>query len=179
MDTQDRYVQLWNRAPRSSYGTQNHHYQLQGWPSWPVPIQNLTSETYESIFTHLVGLLGQGIGPSQGHYLHRTAQHRKMQTHIHALSGIQTHDPSVWEVNDQICLRPRGHIWSVPSLLHMRLWNQYLTLYWLHHLCFSSCWKDGNSYIQCPSTFFILKFKFVHFLRVTQNTNQMYTSTNL
>jgi len=38
----------------------------------PLPIQNLTSETYESIFGHLVGLLGRGIGPSQGFYLHRT-----------------------------------------------------------------------------------------------------------
>jgi len=28
-------------------------------------------------FRHLVGLLGRGIGPSQGPYLHRTAQHRK------------------------------------------------------------------------------------------------------
>jgi len=36
----------------------------------------LTSETYESIFGHFVGLLGRGIGPSQGHYLHRTGQHR-------------------------------------------------------------------------------------------------------
>jgi len=33
----------------------------------------LTSETYDSIFGHLVGLLGWGIGLSQGHYLHRTA----------------------------------------------------------------------------------------------------------
>jgi hypothetical protein len=39
-----------------------------------------------------VGLLGQGISPSQGRYLHRTTQ---TQTDIHALSGIRTHDPSV------------------------------------------------------------------------------------
>jgi len=48
---------------------------------WPFPIHNLTSETYESIFGHLVGLLGQGINPLQGHYLHRTTQYRKMYTH--------------------------------------------------------------------------------------------------
>jgi len=55
----------------------------------------LTSEIYESIFGHLVGLLGRGISPSQDHYLRRTAQHRKTtQTHIHASSGIWTHDPS-------------------------------------------------------------------------------------
>jgi len=65
-------------------------------------IQSLTSKTYESISGHLVGLLGQGISPSQGHYLHKTAQHRKMQTHIHASSRIWTHDPSVWAVEDYV-----------------------------------------------------------------------------
>jgi hypothetical protein len=34
------------------------------------------------------------ISPSQGLYLHRTTQHRKTLTNIHALSGIRTHDPS-------------------------------------------------------------------------------------
>jgi hypothetical protein len=42
--------------------------------SRPVPIQNLISE-------HLVVLLGRGISPTQGLYLHRTTQHRKKQTH--------------------------------------------------------------------------------------------------
>jgi hypothetical protein len=37
----------------------------------PFPIQNLASESYECIFGYLVGLLGRGISPSQGHYLHR------------------------------------------------------------------------------------------------------------
>jgi hypothetical protein len=55
-------------------------------------------------FGHLVGLLGRGIGPSQGHYLHRTAQHRKMRTHIHASSGIRTRYPSVRAVEDRTCL---------------------------------------------------------------------------
>jgi len=48
----------------------------------------LTSKTYEPISGHLAGLLGREISLSQGHYLHRTAQHRKTQTHIHASSGI-------------------------------------------------------------------------------------------
>jgi hypothetical protein len=68
-----------------------------------------TSENYESIFRHLTGLLGRGIGPSQGHYPHRTAQHRKMRTHIHTSSGIRTHHPSVRGVGDHTCLKPRGH----------------------------------------------------------------------
>jgi hypothetical protein len=42
----------------------------------------------------MVGLLGRVISPSQGLYLHRTTQHKKKRTNIHALSGIETHDPS-------------------------------------------------------------------------------------
>jgi hypothetical protein len=45
------------------------------------------------LFRHMVGLLGRAISPSQSLYLHRTPQHRKTWTNIHALSGIQTHDP--------------------------------------------------------------------------------------
>jgi hypothetical protein len=40
----------------------------------------------------MVGLLGRVISPSQG--LHRTTQHRKTRTTIHALSGTRAHDPS-------------------------------------------------------------------------------------
>jgi len=74
-------------------------------------IMNLTSETYESIFGHLVGLLGGGISPSQGLYLYRTTQHRKKRTHIHASSGIRTHDPSARAVKRQYvpqAVRPLG-----------------------------------------------------------------------
>jgi hypothetical protein len=45
-------------------------------------------------FGHLVGLLEWEIGPTQGLYLHRTTQHRKTRTHIHASSGIRKQDPS-------------------------------------------------------------------------------------
>jgi hypothetical protein len=45
-------------------------------------------------FSHIVKLLGWVISPSQGLYLHRTTQHRKTWTSIHALSGIRTHDLS-------------------------------------------------------------------------------------
>jgi hypothetical protein len=47
------------------------------------------------LFRHMVGLLGRVMNPSQGLYLHRTAQHRKTRVNKHALSGIRTHDPSV------------------------------------------------------------------------------------
>jgi len=81
----------------------------------PFPIQNLTSETYESIFEHFIGLLGQGISPLQGHYLNRKAQCRKMQIHIHVSSKIQTHDPSV-HAKDCMCLRPHSH-WDQSNIL--------------------------------------------------------------
>jgi hypothetical protein len=41
----------------------------------------------------------------QGLYLHRTTQHRKTTTHIHALSGIRTHDPSVRGVKTKALYR--------------------------------------------------------------------------
>jgi hypothetical protein len=59
--------------------------------------------------TQSVGLLGRGISPSQCLYLH-TGQHRhRINTDIHASSGIRTHDPSDSVGEDSPCLRPRGH----------------------------------------------------------------------
>jgi len=56
-------------------------------------------------FGRLVGLLGRGISLTQGPYLHRTAQHKKTQTHTHthilASSGIRTHDLRVRVVKDR------------------------------------------------------------------------------
>jgi hypothetical protein len=54
----------------------------------------LTYKRFLELFRHMIGLLGRVISPSQGLYLHRTTQHRKTWTNIHALSGIRTHDPS-------------------------------------------------------------------------------------
>jgi hypothetical protein len=53
----------------------------------------LTYRRFLEPFRHMVGLLGRVISPSQGLYLHRTTQHGKTRTNIHALSGIRTHDP--------------------------------------------------------------------------------------
>jgi hypothetical protein len=54
----------------------------------------LTYRRFLELFRHMVWLLGRVISPSQGLYLHRTTQHRKTRTDIHALSRIRTHDPS-------------------------------------------------------------------------------------
>jgi hypothetical protein len=66
----------------------------------PVALQSLTDlgrltyRRFLELFRHMIGLLGRVISPSQGLYLHRTTQHRKTRTNIHALSEIRTHDPS-------------------------------------------------------------------------------------
>jgi hypothetical protein len=46
-----------------------------------------------------------GIGPSQGLYLHRIAQNRETRTYVHVSSGIRTHDPSVRAAQDLTYLR--------------------------------------------------------------------------
>jgi hypothetical protein len=61
-----------------------HHY-----PSRYRPFTACSgSAELMNLFGHLVGLLGWGISPVQGLYPYRTTQHRKMWTHIHALSRI-------------------------------------------------------------------------------------------
>jgi hypothetical protein len=56
-----------------------------------------------------VGLFGREISPSQGRYLHTEQHKHRINTDIHALSGIRTHDPSVRASEDGSCLRPRGY----------------------------------------------------------------------
>jgi hypothetical protein len=55
----------------------------------------------QNLLNILVPLLRRGIGPTQGVYVHRTAQHKKMCTYMHASSGIRTHGPSVLGVQDR------------------------------------------------------------------------------
>jgi hypothetical protein len=41
---------------------------------------------------------------------HRTTQTQNKRSHdIHALNGIRNHDPSVGEIENSSCVRPRGH----------------------------------------------------------------------
>jgi hypothetical protein len=56
------------------------------------------------------GLLGRGISPSKGRYLHRITHTRgKTQTDVHVSSGIRTHDPRVWAGEDISCCTKSGH----------------------------------------------------------------------
>jgi hypothetical protein len=58
-----------------------------------------------NLFRQLVGPLGRGIGPTQGLYLHKTTKTQKIaDIHIHATSGIQTHDPSVRAAEDSTAI---------------------------------------------------------------------------
>jgi len=68
-----------------------------------------------NLFGQLVGLLERGISPTQSLYLHRTTQHRKTRTHIHASSGSRTHDPSIRAAEDSTCLRPEKIKWNTQN----------------------------------------------------------------
>jgi hypothetical protein len=78
-----------------------------------------------NLFGHLVGLLGRGMSPTQGLYVHRTTQHRKTRTHIHAPSGIRNRDPSVRAAEDSTCLRRRGH-WERTRYLYIEIFTHNL-----------------------------------------------------
>jgi hypothetical protein len=63
-------------------------------------------------YTQSVGLLGRGISPSQGLWLHKEEHKHRMKagsTDISDLSEIRTHDHSVRASENSSCLRPRGH----------------------------------------------------------------------
>jgi hypothetical protein len=55
----------------------------------------LAAFSLSSSFQQSVGLLGGGISPSQGRYLHTGQQKQNKRTDIHVSNGIRTHDPSV------------------------------------------------------------------------------------
>jgi hypothetical protein len=68
--------------------------------------------------------------------LHKTAQHRKTRTDIHASSGIRTHDPSDRADKDGKCLRLRSH-WDRPSYLLTSIISYLVILILLLYLSIS------------------------------------------
>jgi hypothetical protein len=79
------------------------------WSMWPPDMEYLPLYSFTILcwtlaifsvsysYTQSVGLLGRGVSPSQGRYLH-TGQHKhriNAYTDIHALSGIRTHNAGV------------------------------------------------------------------------------------
>jgi hypothetical protein len=61
----------------------------------------------------LVGLLGWGISPSQGCYLHIGKHKHRINAHkIHASSGIRTYNLSVGVDEDSSCLILRSHCYQ-------------------------------------------------------------------
>jgi hypothetical protein len=90
-------------------------------------------------FTESVGLLGWGIIPSQGHYLHTGQHEHRINTHkhLHASSGIQTHDPCVSAGEDSSCLRPYSHYdWHLSYQVHKFQWNESRWLVFPRTSCF-------------------------------------------
>jgi hypothetical protein len=83
---------------------------FQGLGLLDCPTLELIFLNFVNLFLQLIGRPGRGIGRTKG--LHLNAEqhkHRKTQTHIHASSGIRTHDPSVRVTEDSTCLRMVGH----------------------------------------------------------------------
>jgi hypothetical protein len=61
-------------------------------------------------FTYSVGLLGWGISPSQGRYLHTRQHKNRIKASKHPCFKWDSNPwSSVWEGEDSSCLRPCGH----------------------------------------------------------------------
>jgi hypothetical protein len=69
------------------------HLSVIGFYSPVLDLRLLLYCLFLNLFWHMVELLVRVISSSQGLYLHRTTQHRKTKTNIHALSGIRIRDP--------------------------------------------------------------------------------------
>jgi hypothetical protein len=63
----------------------------------------------------MLGLLGRGIGPSQGHYLLRAAQHRKMRTHTPMPRAGSEPTIPVFERSKTVGALDRTAIGSLPN----------------------------------------------------------------
>jgi hypothetical protein len=87
------YLILYLKRPDNPI-LQHHHNQLLRIRPCGL-FQFRTTSEIENQFKHLAGLLGRVVSPSQSLCLHRTVQHRKTKTYIHALSGIRTRDSSI------------------------------------------------------------------------------------
>jgi len=73
-----------------------HHHQVQGKPSWPVRIQNLTSEIYD-IFDIFVGFLSGGSARSKASTYtgqHNTTQHNT-EKRIHISMPREGFEPTI------------------------------------------------------------------------------------
>jgi hypothetical protein len=88
---------------------------------------SLTLPKFRNLFYTVGRTPWMGISPSQGRYLHRTTNRINAHTDIHVLSGIRTHNPSVWASENSSDLRPYGHcdrllLISSGEILHWEMW---------------------------------------------------------
>jgi hypothetical protein len=107
----------WSRTLKFSWNNFHYHHQLYGLGFVTCSFSELGLLITDESFQHLVGFPGRGFSPTQGLYLHRTAQHRKTRTNIHAFSGIRTNDqcPSGQEPR----LAPRPGKWQFKEILNI------------------------------------------------------------
>jgi hypothetical protein len=77
------------------------------WALWPLSNQNQFLKQW-ILLNILVGLLGRGISPSQSHYLHRTAQHKKVDMYPCQETGLFL----LWEICTQLCV---CNVWSLTT----------------------------------------------------------------
>jgi hypothetical protein len=89
----------------------NSDHQLQGRPSWPVPVHNLFYETYESIRTFGRTSWTGDRPDARPLPLQDNTTQKNADTHpcLEWDCVIRTHDPSVRAAENSTCLRLRGH----------------------------------------------------------------------
>jgi hypothetical protein len=81
---------------------------------------------------------------------HRTTQHRKTWTHIHASSGIQTCNPSIWTAKDNTCLRQLSHwdwqvAWFPKKFSVVHSFTLVISLLLITYSTNFAPWQDSNS----------------------------------
>jgi hypothetical protein len=107
---------------------------------------------------------------------HRTAQHRKTRTQIHASSGIRTQDPSIRAAEDSTCLRPRGH-WDRPLKIHLNVKLSSTSWFYKRHLLQNSvCISPVPSPSNIPSTSQPPSFRFTPISKEVATYTEVYIS---
>jgi hypothetical protein len=121
-----------NDQDKSANNEQYHHHHL----LLLSRIRPFGLFRFRIYFLKLMNLWTFGRTPWMGDRLdarplptHRTTQHRKTRTLIHASSGIRNQDPSVRAAEDSTCLRPRGHWNSLINNIYIIIFQTvvYLT----------------------------------------------------
>jgi hypothetical protein len=80
-----------------------------GWGPWRTRPSDLFLFRINYEIMDLIDSLEWGISPVAKSLPTHNTDTGETHTDVHALSGIRTHDPSIWKGKDISFLRPRGH----------------------------------------------------------------------